>query len=110
MGTGMSVARNSGRGAIAALVIAVTLVVAGTPAGAKPKSDKIVLPGATSAEGVTVGRGATFYAGDLFEGDIYRGNLQRGTAALFIDAPDGRQAVGMNFDHASGLLFVAGGF
>jgi sugar lactone lactonase YvrE len=114
MGNGMSVAQNfarkSARGTVAALAIVVTLVVSGTPAGAKPKANKIVLPGATSAEGITVGRGSTFYAGDLFQGDIYRGNLQRGTAALFIDAPDGRQALGMNFDSASGLLFVAGGF
>jgi sugar lactone lactonase YvrE len=55
-------------------------------------------------------RGATFYAGDLFAGDIFRGNLQRGTAELFIDAPDGRMAVGMAADLAHGLLFVAGGF
>ena len=70
----------------------------------------IVLPGATSAEGIAVGNGAVFYAGDLFRGDIYRGDLQRGTAARFIAAPAGRMAVGMKADVASGLLFVAGGF
>ena len=70
----------------------------------------IVLPGATSAEGIAVGPGAVFYAGDLFRGDIYRGDLQRGTAARFIAAPAGRMAVGMKADVASGLLFVAGGF
>jgi sugar lactone lactonase YvrE len=87
-----------------------SLVTAGTPAGASPASDLIVLPGATSAEGITVGRGSTFYAGDLFAGDIYRGDLQRGTAQLFIDAPAGRMAFGMSLDNATGLLFVAGGF
>jgi sugar lactone lactonase YvrE len=70
----------------------------------------IVLPGATSAEGIAVGPGATFYAGDLFRGDIFRGDLQRGTAARFIEAPPGRMAVGLKVDVASGLLFVAGGF
>jgi hypothetical protein len=70
----------------------------------------IVLPGATSAEGIAAGRGATFYAGDLFAGDIFRGNLQRGTAELFINAPAGRMAVGMAVDVAHELLFVAGGF
>jgi sugar lactone lactonase YvrE len=79
-------------------------------ASARPASDSIVLPGATSAEGITVGHGSTFYAGDLFAGDIFRGNLQRGTAELFIDAPDGRMALGMSLDDATGLLFVAGGF
>ena len=86
------------------------LVSAGTLASAKPASDVIVLPGATSAEGITVGHGATFYAGDLFAGDIFQGDLQRGTAELFIDAPEGRMAVGMSHDDASDLLFVAGGF
>jgi hypothetical protein len=86
------------------------LVMAGTVARAKPASDVIVLPGARSAEGITVGHGSTFYAGDLFGGDIFRGDLQRGTAELFIDAPNGRMALGMFLDDATGLLFVAGGF
>jgi sugar lactone lactonase YvrE len=87
-----------------------SLVTPATLAGAKPASDVIVLPGATSAEGITVGHGSTFYAGDFFAGDIFRGDLQRGTAELFIDAPEGRMALGMFFDDATGLLFVAGGF
>jgi len=86
------------------------LLVASGPgaSAASPKNDVIVLPGASSTEGVAVGRGSTFYAGDLFRGDIFRGDLQRGTAALFIDAPDGRMATGMKVDQACGLLFVAG--
>jgi sugar lactone lactonase YvrE len=96
------------------LLILTALVVTPTPAGAAP-SDKhranlILLPGATSAEGIAKGRGSTFYAGDLFAGDIFRGDVQRGTAELFIDAPDGRMAVGMVFDRRHDLLFVAGGF
>lgn len=79
------------------------------PAAAAPRVDVIVLPGASSAEGIAVGRGSTFYAGDLLRGDIFRGDLQRGTVELFIDAPDGRLAVGMKVDLPSGLLFVAGG-
>jgi sugar lactone lactonase YvrE len=69
----------------------------------------IVLPGASSAEGIAAGPGATFYAGDLRQGDILRGDLERGTAELFIDAPDGRMAMGMAADVAHDLLFVAGG-
>ena len=79
------------------------------PASASPSAEVIVLPGASSAEGIATGRGATFYAGDLFGGDIFRGDLQRGTAELFVDVPDGRMAVGMSVDVSSGLLFVAGG-
>jgi sugar lactone lactonase YvrE len=55
------------------------------------------------------GRGSTFYAGDLFRGDIFRGDIRKGTAELFIDAPDGRMAVGMAVDLRHDLLFVAGG-
>jgi sugar lactone lactonase YvrE len=86
------------------------LLMAGPLASAKPPSDVIVLRGASSAEGITVGHGSTFYAGDLFAGDIFRGDLQRGTADMFIDAPNGRMALGMSLDDGTGLLFVAGGF
>ena len=88
-----------------AMVAAVTM-----PAAATQTPRVIVLPGATSAEGIAAGRGATFYAGDLFAGDIFRGNIRRGTAELFIDAPAGRMAVGMAADLRHDLLFVAGGF
>jgi sugar lactone lactonase YvrE len=95
------------------LVILTALVVAPTPAVAAPpeghRASVIVLPGATSAEGIAKGRGSSFYAGDLFQGDIFRGDVQSGTAERFIDAPDGRLALGMVFDHRHDLLFVAGG-
>jgi sugar lactone lactonase YvrE len=95
------------------LLILTALAVGPTPAVGAPseghRASTIVLPGATSAEGIAKGRGSTFYAGDLFAGDIFRGDVQRGTAELFIDT-DGRQAVGMVFDRRHDLLFVAGGF
>jgi sugar lactone lactonase YvrE len=86
------------------------LAVTTSTASARHPDEQIVLPGATSAEGIANGVGSTFYAGDLFAGDIYRGDLQRGTAELFIDAPAGRMAVGMAFDVRHSLLVVAGGF
>jgi len=90
----------------------VLALVAGlaAPAAAGRSDLVIVLPGATSAEGITAGAGSTFYAGDLFGGDIFRGNVRRGTAERFIDAPDGRMAVGLSASIRNGLLFVAGGF
>ena len=91
------------------LVLSLVAAVAVPAAAARPV-EVIVLPGATSAEGIAAGRGATFYAGDLFAGDIFRGNIRRGIAELFIDAPAGRQAVGMAADLRHDLLFVAGGF
>jgi sugar lactone lactonase YvrE len=98
------------RRSIVPLLLLVLVTVLAAPAAAARPAEIIVLPGATSAEGIAAGRGATFYAGDLFAGDVFRGNLQRGTAELFIDAPAGRMAVGMAADVAHELLFVAGGF
>jgi sugar lactone lactonase YvrE len=92
------------------LAAGVLLASLAAPATAAPASELIVLPGATSAEGIASGRGATFFAGDLFRGDIYRGDLQRGTAERFVTAPAGRMAAGLKFDDATGLLFVAGAF
>jgi sugar lactone lactonase YvrE len=98
------------RRAVVPLLLVGLLTVLAAPAAAARPAEVIVLPGASSAEGIAAGRGATFYAGDLFAGDIFRGNLQRGTAELFIDAPTGRMAVGMAVNVAHDLLFVAGGF
>ena len=91
----------------AAGIVAATALT-GT-AQAQPFPDVIVLPGATSAEGIAIGAGSTFYAGDLVQGDIYRGDLRSGSASLFIDAPAGRMAVGMAADTRHDLLAVAGG-
>jgi Gluconolactonase len=94
-----------------ALALAAVVVVGFTgTAVASSFPGTITLPGATSAEGIATGIGSTFFAGDLFKGDIYRGDLRAGSASLFVDAPDGRMALGMKVDAPDGLLFVAGGF
>ncbi|HEV2783243.1 MAG TPA: hypothetical protein VGX25_27995 [Actinophytocola sp.] len=93
--------------ALLSLVSALSVVA---PAGASASADLVILlPGASGAEGIAAGKGSTFFAGDLFRGDIFRGDARRGTAAPFIDAPDGRMAVGMVADVRHDLLFVAGG-
>jgi sugar lactone lactonase YvrE len=98
------------RMAVPLLLLLALMAALAAPAAASRPAEVIILPGATSAEGIAAGRGATFYAGDLFAGDIFHGNIQRGTAELFIDAPAGRMAVGMAVNVAHDLLFVAGGF
>jgi hypothetical protein len=95
--------------ALISLLLVAMVAALAMPAAAAP-AEVIVLPGATSAEGIANGGGTTFYAGDLFTGDIFRGDVQRGTAEQFIDAPAGRMAVGMAADREHDLLFVAGGF
>jgi hypothetical protein len=91
--------------AVPLLVLSLTLV----PAATATPTQVIVLPAASSAEGIAAGWGSTFYAGDLGRGDIFVGDFRRGTARLFIDVPDGRNAVGMSADVHNDLLFVAGG-
>lgn len=95
---------------LAAAVLSLTGIAFAPSAAAGEFPSVIVLPGATSAEGVATGEGTTFYAGDFFTGDIYRGDLRSGHVELFIDAPNGRMAVGLKADIRRGLLFVAGGF
>lgn len=90
------------------LIVALAITLAFPASAASPSI--VVLTGASSAEGIAAGGGATFFAGDLFRGDIYRGNFKRGSASLFIDAPEGRMAAGMELAPAHRLLFVAGGF
>jgi len=106
--------RARGQSLLAGLVLAAGLMplasVRATSASADEFPPVIVLPGATSAEGIAVGRGSIFYAGDFLTGDIYRGDLRTGHAELFIDAAAGRMAVGLKADVRHGLLFVAGGF
>jgi sugar lactone lactonase YvrE len=100
---------------LALMALPGAMAASATPAGSPPgvagqqRTSTIVLPGASGAEGIAKGFGGTFYAGDLFTGDIFRGNVIAGKAAKFIDAPEGRMAVGMVLDPFRGLLFVAGG-
>jgi hypothetical protein len=97
--------------ALAALTIVAALSMAGvtTPAAARPTEDRvIVLPDASSTEGIAAGRGNTFYAGDRLLGDVYRGNIRTGEVEPFIDAPAGRMATGMKVDPWGHLLFVSG--
>lgn len=114
--------------AVTALLLPATGAVAAPPASSQAASSQpasgdwqkhgdrrkqqgafIPLPGASGAEGIAAGKGTTFYAGDLGDGDIYRGDIRRATAELFIDAPEGRAAVGLKADVRNDLLFVAGG-
>jgi sugar lactone lactonase YvrE len=94
---------------LALSMTALTLVLGlAAPAAAAP-TKVILLPGATSAEGITAGDGGTFYAADLFQGDIYRGNIHQGTAELFIHQSTRTEIDGVALDERDGLLFAAGG-
>ncbi|MDX8048549.1 hypothetical protein SK571_04095 [Lentzea sp. BCCO 10_0798] len=97
------------RRALATPLLVMALATATAVPASASRAQTIVLPGAVSAEGIAVGRGTTFFAGDLIRGDIFRGDLRRGKADMFIDNPDGRMAVGMAVLSSRNMLFVAGG-
>ncbi len=92
---------------ILALLSATLLLLPAAPASAAARV--IVLPGATSAEGITAAGDGTYYTGDLVAGTIFREDIRRGTAERFIEAPPGAMAAGVDLDRRHDLLFVAGG-
>src|SRR4249920_1089177 len=59
-----------GRVAVPLLLLALVAALAAPAAAARP-AQVIILPGATSAEGIAAGDGASLFAGDLFAGDIF---------------------------------------
>jgi sugar lactone lactonase YvrE len=89
------------------IALAFTMIAAVPGKAAFP--DVLPLPDGFQPEGIAVGRGTTFYVGSIPTGDIYRGDLRTGAGEVFIDAPEGRQAIGLKYDERTGLLFVAGG-
>ncbi|GAB15780.1 hypothetical protein ARGLB_092_00230 [Arthrobacter globiformis NBRC 12137] len=115
--TAMSISTSSGhmrrRAAVGFLALAALLVPAPVASAGETRSDDIapviLLDGAKGAEGIAAAGSTKFYAGDLVTGDIYRGDIRKDKATKFIDAPDGRMAVGMKADRHNDLLFVAGG-
>ncbi|PZF80530.1 SMP-30/gluconolactonase/LRE family protein [Jiangella anatolica] len=92
---------------LALLLIAPVAVL--TTAAARPSPDSLPLPDDFSPEGIAVGAGDTFYVGSLADGDIYRGDLRTGAGDVLVDAPPGRQAVGLKVDQRHRTIVVAGG-
>ena len=84
--------------------------------GASPRTphvsalpDVIPLPDVFRPEGITSGRGSTFYVGSLADGSVYRGDFKTGEGEVLASPSDERVAVGLAYDQRSNLLFVAGG-
>jgi hypothetical protein len=72
--------------------------------------DIIPLPDGYLPEGITEGRGHTFYAGTINGGAIYRGSFRSGAVEVLVAPDPDRLALGMSFDRRSNLLYVASGF
>jgi sugar lactone lactonase YvrE len=89
------------------LSICAFVLVAAVPALAKSGPDVISLPDGFRPEGISIGKGHTFYVGSIPTGAIYRGDLKTGQGSILVPAAAGRAAIGTEVDH--GRIFVAGG-
>jgi len=69
---------------------------------------RIDLPSGWRAEGIAVGRGSTFYAGDTVTGAVYKGDLRTGEGFVLVPGQAGRTSFGIFADNRD-RLFVAGG-
>ena len=68
----------------------------------------IDLPNGFQPEGISIGRGTSFYVGSLVNGAIYRGDVRTGEGAILVRGVTGTQAVGTEVDSRN-RLWVAGG-
>ena len=67
----------------------------------------ISLPNGLQPEGISAGRGTSFYVGSLVDGAIYRGDVRTGAGSVLIPGQPGRIAAGTEVDKRN-RLFVAG--
>jgi sugar lactone lactonase YvrE len=93
----------------ASVGLAVALLAPASPAAAAGFPETVPLPDASSPEGISGGPGTTYFAGSRVDGSVVRGDLRTGEFSTLVPGQQGAVAVGMLYDHASGLLWVAGG-
>jgi sugar lactone lactonase YvrE len=89
------------------VVLAALSLAAAAVAAQTPFPDVIAIPNGFQPEGISIGKGTTFYVGSIPTGAVYRGNLRTGGGAVLVPARSGRAAIGLEYDR--GRLFVAGG-
>ena len=95
---------------IALLVMAAPVAAHGGNGGkASSLPTRINLPAGFQPEGITGGRGQTFYVGSLADGAIVRGNFRTGAVAPFVAGVAGRVAVGTHYEARHDRLWVVGG-
>jgi hypothetical protein len=70
---------------------------------------RIGLPDGFAPEGITTGRGTTVYVGSLADGAIWQADARTGEGSILVPGVEGRVAVGVEYDTARRVLWVAGG-
>ncbi|NND02815.1 MAG: superoxide dismutase [Acidimicrobiia bacterium] len=91
------------------LVVAIVLLAAlAGPVSAQSAPDVIGLPDGFFPEGIATD-GSTAFVGSLVDGAIWKGDLLTGSGDILVPGVPGRLAVGMAYDAATDVLYVAGG-
>jgi hypothetical protein len=95
-------------------LLLVGLVTATSAAAAQAHSagkfpTRIDLPDGFAPEGITTGRGTTVYVGSLADGAIWQADVRTGEGSILVPGVEGRVAVGLEYDNARQVLWVAGG-
>jgi hypothetical protein len=93
---------------IAAFSLVATTLVAAPPAASPNFPPRIDFPAGWRAEGVAVGRGSLFYAGETGNGSIYAGDLRTGDGSVLVPGHAGGSAFGVFVDNHN-RIFTAGG-
>ncbi len=70
--------------------------------------DTVPLPDGLRPEGITSGRGTTFYVGSVSDGRIVTGDLRRMGTRVLLPAATGRSLRGLFFDRRTGLVWAVG--
>jgi sugar lactone lactonase YvrE len=97
-------------GAVTVLGLLASMPASAHPGGQRDRFPaRIELPDGFQPEGITTGRGTTVYVGSLANGAIWRGSVRTGGGTVLVAGRSGRVAVGVDYDHRRGLLWVAGG-
>lgn len=70
--------------------------------------DVAPLPDGLRPEGITSGRGTTYYAGGMADGKIVTGDLEQGGSRVLLTGAFGRQLRGMQWDARTDLIWAVG--
>lgn len=75
-----------------------------------PKGPAVIqLPAGWAPEGIAAGPGHTAFVGSIPTGRVYAANVRTGEGEVRVPQREGRAAIGLKYDRATGDLFVAGG-
>ncbi len=89
------------------LLLAVAAALAAPAAIAKSFFPATIpLPNGFNPEGISIGKGTTFYVGSIPTGAVFAGDLRTGTGSVLVPGATGHAATGLQYDR--GLLWVSG--